>query len=524
MSDLPPGWCWTAIRAVGEVRLGRQRSPDRATGPHMRPYMRAANVTWRGISIEDVKEMDFSPEEFEIFALKPGDVLVGEASGSRLEVGKSAVWRGEIPGACFQNTLIRVRASEAILPEYLQKHLAHDVLRGALAEISKGIGIHHLGVAGLAEWRIRLAPLAEQKRIADKLDALLARIDACRARLDRVTAILRCFGQSVLAAATSGELTHDWREARRLEEWPEVELEHVARDFSYGSAAKSAKAGKVPVLRMGNIKDGLLSWENLVFTSDDAEIEKYRLSPGDVLFNRTNSPELVGKTAVFRGEREAIYAGYLIRVRCSERLLPDYLNYCLGSPAGRNYCWQVKSDGVSQSNINAKKLAAFNFRLPTIAEQEEVVRRVEGFLALRQALLARTKAATRRAECLTPSALAKAFRGEIAPQDPNDEPASTLLARVHTQGSAATAERQRRPPKRARKKPTMSSTDKETIKAAILKLKVDIFSFDELRAQVGRDYESVKNALFELLEEPKPVVRQVFDKKARTMHLVRVRP
>ena len=431
MSELPPGWCWVAIRDIGDVRLGRQRSPDRATGPHMRPYMRAANVTWEGISLDDVKEMDFSPDEFEVFALLPGDVLVGEASGSRLEVGKSAIWRGEVPGACFQNTLIRVRVGGAVLPEYLQKHLAHDARRGALADISKGIGIHHIGAAGLAEWQISLAPLPEQKRIADKLDTLLARVGACRERLDRVPGILKRFRQSVLAAATSGELTREWREERGLDgEWQIVDVESVASDFSYGSAAKSSKVGKVPVLRMGNIQDGLLDWGDLVFTSDAAEISKYRLSNGDVLFNRTNSPELVGKTAVFRGERDAIYAGYLIRVRCGERLLPDYLNYCLGSPAGREYCWQVKSDGVSQSNINARKLAAFTFGLPSVEEQQEIIRRVEDLLALNLTLGAKIGRARVLVDRLTPSALAMAFRGELVAQDPNDEPASALLNRI----------------------------------------------------------------------------------------------
>jgi hypothetical protein len=105
------------------------------------------------------------------------------------------------------------------------------------------------------------------------------------------------------------------------------------------------------VLRMGNIQGGQLDWTDLLYTSDPVEIRKYRLQPGDVLFNRTNSPELVGKTALFKTDRPAIFAGYLIRVRCSDRLVPAYLVYCLNSPAGRDYCWRVKTDGVSQSNI-----------------------------------------------------------------------------------------------------------------------------------------------------------------------------
>jgi type I restriction enzyme S subunit len=293
-----------------------------------------------------------------------------------------------------------------------------------------------------------LAPLNEQKRIADKLDAVLVWVEACRERLDRVPAILKHFREAVLAAATSGRLTEEWREENTRDgEWPHVELGAAARDFSYGSATKSSKSGSVPVLRMGNIQDGRLDWNDLVYTSVPEEITKYRLTAGDVLFNRTNSPELVGKTAVYRGERDAIYAGYLIRVRCTDRLLPDYLNYCLNSPAGRDYCWRVKSDGVSQSNINAKKLAAFEFGLPGIEEQHEIVRRVEALFAYADRLEARYTAARAQVERLTPVLLAKAFRGELVPQDPSDEPAAVLLERIRAaRAEQPTAKQGRKPP------------------------------------------------------------------------------
>ncbi len=262
--------------------------------------------------------------------------------------------------------------------------------------------------------RVPLPPLPEQRRIADALDALLARVDACRERLDRVPEVLKRFRRAVLAAATSGELTREWREEQGwTDEWTSTELAAVANGFSYGTSAKSSRSGKTPVLRMGNIQDGRLDWTDLVFTSNTAEIEKYKLECGDVLFNRTNSPELVGKTAVYHGEHEAIYAGYLIRIRCSEELVPDYLNYCLNSPLGKEYCRQVKSDGVSQSNINATKLAAFSFQLPGVTEQHEIVRRVEELFAMADRLEARYEAARAAVERLAPAALAKAFRGEM---------------------------------------------------------------------------------------------------------------
>ncbi|MCI2283027.1 hypothetical protein L3081_05970 [Colwellia sp. MSW7] len=132
-------------------------------------------------------------------------------------------------------------------------------------------------------------------------------------------------------------MTKEWRGGSD-NQWPNVKLKDVGKGFNYGSSAKSKPEGEVPVLRMGNLQGGRLDWDKLVYTSDEAEIEKYLLETGDVLFNRTNSPELVGKTSIYRGEQKAIYAGYLIRVKGSDRLNTEYLNIQLNSPHARDYC------------------------------------------------------------------------------------------------------------------------------------------------------------------------------------------
>lgn len=215
---------------------------------------------------------------------------------------------------------------------------------------------------------------------------------------------------------------------------------------------------------MGNIQDGRLDWEKLVFTSDDSEIEKYALARGDVLFNRTNSPELVGKTALYDSDRAAIYAGYLIRVRCTDRLNPGYLAYCLNSPAGRAYSWKVKADAVSQSNINAKKLAAFELPLPGRDEQDEIVRRLDEAIAWLDTLASEHGRAAKLLPKLEQAILAKAFRGELVPQDPADEPASVLLERIRAERSATNADPQPRntrrpkPPRAPEEKAAMTKS------------------------------------------------------------------
>lgn len=352
-----------------------------------------------------------------------GDVLYG-----KLRPYLNKVLIADLPGYCTTE-IIPIKSGAYLDKRYLFYWLKHPAFLNYVNAKSHGMNMPRLGTEAGRAAPLVLAPRSEQTRIADQLDTLLSRINACNDRLEAIPAVLKRFRQAVLNAATSGSLTEDWRSDGAVS-WRTVLLSDVAGDFSYGSAAKSAKSGLVPVLRMGNIQGGQLDWTDLVFTSNPDEISKYKLSKGDVLFNRTNSPELVGKSAVYQGEQPAIYAGYLIRIRCKPNLLPEYLNYCLGSKAGRDYCWSVKSDGVSQSNINAKKLAAFPLSLPLLDEQIEIVHRVKRLFALADRIEARYAAIRVHTQRLAPQVLTKAFRGELVSQDSNDEPASALLARL----------------------------------------------------------------------------------------------
>ena len=198
------------------------------------------------------------------------------------------------------------------------------------------------------------------------------------------------------------------------EHWIQATLKELANGFQYGTSSKSDKTGLVPVLRMGNLQDGEIDWTDLKYTSDTSEISKYALENGDVLFNRTNSPELVGKTSIYRGERQAIFAGYLIKIKHKKDILSsDFLNLCLNSKYGRDWCKQVRTDGVGQSNINAKVLSEFVIPLPPIEEQQDIVTRVNNLFALADSLDAKYKQAMQRIEKIEQSVLAKAFRGGL---------------------------------------------------------------------------------------------------------------
>jgi type I restriction enzyme S subunit len=308
--------------------------------------------------------------------------------------------------------------------------------RNHLLSLGKGGAQQNISQTVLKEFEVIYPELTEQKLISQKLDSIFGMLESAQSRLERLPQLLKRFRMSVLSAAVLGDLTDDWRVSNNADNWEQVSLKQVGKGFNYGSSAKSKKEGSVPVLRMGNLQNGQLDWSGLVYTSDEKEIEKYKLEAGDVLFNRTNSPELVGKTSIYRGEREAIFAGYLIKVQGTERLNSEYLNIQLNSPHARDYCWQVKTDGVSQSNINAQKLKAYEFNLPSIEEQEEIVRIVSELLAKSDLVKKQYDIAKLRVDKLTQSILDRAFRGELF------EPFTDKTERVVQPQSAVVTEEQ----------------------------------------------------------------------------------
>lgn len=158
------------------------------------------------------------------------------------------------------------------------------------------------------------------------------------------------------------------------EDWEVRKLEEVVKGVSYGSSSKSKPSGGIPVLRMGNIQSGRFDFTDLVYTDDVNEIRKYLLEYNDVLFNRTNTIDLVGKTAIYKGEIPAIYAGYLIRINIKkDELDADFLNYWLNTRIAQSYGQLVLSVAVGQANINGTKLKTYPIPLPpTLAEQTAI--------------------------------------------------------------------------------------------------------------------------------------------------------
>lgn len=311
---------------------------------------------------------------------------------------------------CIGRGLAAIRFENYKYGFYFLRSIQHEL-------DSKGTGTTFRAISGetIRETLIPYPSLETQHAIVSKIEELFSELDQGIADLKTAQAQLKVYRQSVLKHAFEGKLTNkNVKEGELPEGWEMKTIGDVSYNVEYGSGAKSKKEGKIPVLRMGNIQNGIFDWEDLVYTDDDNEIEKYLLKKNDVLFNRTNSAEWVGKTAIYKGERPAIFAGYLIRINRKEELIDaQYLTYYLNTKKAKEYGNSVRSFGVNQSNINGTKLKTYPIPLPSLKEQHLIVQEIESRLSVADKMEESIQESLQKAEALRQSILKKAFSGEL---------------------------------------------------------------------------------------------------------------
>ena len=370
--------------------------------------------------------------------LLPPKTLLIAMYGSIGKLGITAI-------ECATNQAIAFcRPNKAIELRYLFYALKYS--RDELISQGQGGAQQNISQTILKAHNIPLAPLNEQMRIADKLDRILARVEACRERCDRIPLLLKRFRQSVLAAATSGELTEDWRgntastEKRSSQygsmpvNW-ECKLVREVGSVQLGrQRAPKYHSGQYmrPYLRVQNIFEDRIDLSDVMemdFPPDD--FERYQLHFGDILLNEGQSPELLGRPAMYRDNLPGVcFTNTLIRFRAFNIVNRDFallvFRYYM-------HCGRFRKEGTITTNIahlGAGRFAKIEFPLPPLEEQQEIARRVETLFAYADRLEAQYQRARAHIDRLTPALLDKAFRGELVPQDPKDEPASVLLARL----------------------------------------------------------------------------------------------
>lgn len=423
---LPENWCWTRMQEIAQ--WGSGGTPSRKVSEYYNGdiyWVKTGELNDDYIfeTEEHITQEAISHSSAKIY---PTDTVVIAMYGAT--IGKVGILG--IPAATNQAcacAIVKPSTDYKYLFYYAQSQKDDFIKKGkggAQPNISQEIIKFH---------QFPLPPLAEQHRIVDRIESLFAKLDEAKEKAQAVVDSFETRKAAILHKAFTGELTAKWREEHGvgMDSWEKKSVGELCISLKYGTAKKSDASGNVVVLRMGNLQQGEIDWSDLAYSNDPDDIEKYKLFPGDVLFNRTNSAALVGKTAIYRGEHPAIYAGYLIKLDYDhDKIIGDYLTYALNTLDAKKYCNSVKTDGVNQSNINAKKIGAYSFNVPSIPEQEKIVAVIQKLLSKEQQSKAAAEAVLDQIDLMKKSILACAFRGELGTNDPSEESAVELLKQL----------------------------------------------------------------------------------------------
>lgn len=434
MSDLPINWT-SAPLADLTSKVGSGATPlggERAYKSAGTPLIRSMNVVFFGFKRDGLAYLDDTQAAaLDGATVAASDILLNITGAS---IGRVTVAPTDLHGARVNQHVCIVRPKRGLDYRYLNAFLSSPKVQAMIWADNAGTTRQALTKQQILGFEVPLAPLAEQKRIADKLDTVLTRVDAVNTRLARVAPLLKRFRQSVLAAATSGRLTEDWRESRLLAPWGATEVQNVAHVGTGSTPLRSnpeffAEFGTPWVTSSATGTEFVTGAIEFV---TPAAIAAHRLKvypPGTLLVAMYGE----GKT---RGQVAELAIPATINQACAavvvdeRRMLKGFLKLALQA----NYLqMRVLAEGGNQPNLNLSKVKTFPLPEPSLEEQSEIVRRVQTLFAFADRLEARLAQAQTAATRLTHALLAKAFRGELVPQDPNDEPAAELLRRLQAQ-------------------------------------------------------------------------------------------
>lgn len=463
---IPAEWRWARIAELGNVKLGRQLAATKRRQTISTPYLRAANITVLGLDTSEVLRMDLTEQERDSFRLVRGDVLLSEASGSPAHVGKGALWNDEIPDCCFQNTVIRFR-SHAILPEYALLVFRYFLIEGVFARSAHGVGIQHLGASRFSQMEVPVPSAAEQGHIVEEVNRRLDRVATAESSLKSAVRGVEEQISTVIEAAATGQLgavegsSSSGRNHAKTEVVPFARIA-IPNSWTWSTVREvgEAKKGKVreprheqgdnikEYLRVANVLECRIDASDLLSMNfTPAEQEVYLLQDGDVLLNEGQSPNLIGRPAIYRGTPPSVcFQNTLIRFRAGELVNPEFALIVFRHYLRAGVFQAVSKWTTNLAHLGLQRFAELPFPLPPRAEQDELValaqekeRQLEEQRATILASLPGVKQMMR--EILT-----AAVRGELIPRESGDESAEDMLSRLG-------------PPPKEQRQPRGSSAD-----------------------------------------------------------------
>jgi type I restriction enzyme S subunit len=437
VTELPAGWAWATLTDViasdgvfsdGDWVETKDQDPS--------GEVRLTQLADIGEGVFRDRSSRFmtaeSAERLGCTYLEPGDVLVARMPDP---LGRACLYPGgRRPAVTAVDVCIVRPGSDSVDTRWLMWWLNTPQFRQEVGARQSGTTRKRISRKNMAAIRFPLPPVAEQQRIVAAIEEHLSRLEAADANLESGRRRIEKLRDAV-------------RDSLVDPDWPLRPLGELLREpLRNGLSAKASPTGTTRIITLTAVTTGEFSEHNSKLADVDSSRTKgLWLEPGDVLIERSNTPELVGTAALFDGPLEwAIFPDLLIRCRPSAELFPEYLNLVLSTSTVRRY-FQRAAQGISGSMPKIDQGAVLRLPVPTPPEDEQVraVEKATAALAGCKQLEAATSVSKRQAASLRRSILARAFRGELVPQDTRDEPASVLLERITAERAASSTKKTR---------------------------------------------------------------------------------
>ena len=385
MSETMTKKAWSKLMLVGCCEEIAERIDKPAESGYER-FVGLENLEAGATSIRDWGSTKDVTSSMKLF--KTGDVIV-----ARRNVYLRRAARAGFDGVCSGDGIVLRANADICLPELLPYLLNTDVFWNYVTSQADGTMSKRITVKRLLSYEFALPPLEEQRRIAGVLQAAERYQNALYELSNRAVSTWDSIVDHRMRGIALGAQAYHERVGQYSRNWNLVPLGNLLTMTQYGLSDSLSNSGCYPVLRMMNLKDGKVTTDDLKYRNlPDSDFETYKLIPGDVLFNRTNSYELVGRTGVYDLPGNHVFASYLIRLKVrTDRLLPEYLCAYLRAPIGRRQVMSFVTRGVSQANINASNLKRILIPVPPLGYQEDVVDLINAVSDARRKAKARFK-------------------------------------------------------------------------------------------------------------------------------------
>ena len=473
---LPENWCWTRITVITDILNGFAFKSQHYSSAGIR-IIRITNV--QDGFIQDKKPVYYpleSQKEITPFMLKDGDFLMSLTGN----VGRVAIIDASfLPAALNQRVAcLRIKSEDSARKEYifyfcLQKQFVSDCIKSA-----KGSAQLNMSTEWLKEYPIPLPPLAEQQRIVDRIESLFAKLDEAKEKAQAVVDSFETRKAAILHKAFTGELTAKWREEHgvRMESWEQCSLSDVCTVNPKKADTKDLpdelEVSFFPMPALSEIYGEITDPQTRLLKEVRSGFTNF--SEGDVVFAKITPCMENGKSAVVGKLVNDIGYGTteFFVLRCSDRLYNRFLYHLVRDKLFRDKAKAVMAGAVGQQRVPKRYLETYKLNLPKFNEQREIVRILDGSFAKEQQTKEAAEAVLDQIDLMKKSILARAFRGELGTNDPNEESAVELLRQVIEQEDGDVI----RPKAKAKRiaipaeiKPLLSGANEEAIVKLLLK-------------------------------------------------------